>query len=85
MAKDRKPLIASSTMSEKERALAAMRAINQSTEEEDDKKDFHRYNIEIPSEFFEEIKDFIKEQGYNLKGFFLAAAKEKIRKEKGDK
>lgn len=84
MAKDRKPLIASSTMSEKERALAAMRAINQSADE-DDKKDFHRYNIEIPNEFFEEIKEFIKEQGYNLKGFFLAAAKEKIRKEKEGK
>ena len=78
MSKERKPLTASSTMSEKEKALQAIKA----TEGVDstDQKESHRYNIEIPNDLFIEIKAFIKEKGYNLKGFFLAAAKEKIRR-----
>jgi hypothetical protein len=70
----KKPLTA---RSEKEAALAAMKEDLKQSD-----KEFHRYNIEIPTELFEEIKEFIKEHGYNLKGFFLTAAKEKIRKEK---
>jgi hypothetical protein len=72
----KKPLTA---RSDKEAALEAMKA-DLSLKQSD--KEFHRYNIEIPTELFEEIRGFIKEHGYNLKGFFLTAAKEKIRKEK---
>ena len=70
----KKPLTA---RSDKEVALEAMKADLKQTD-----KEFHRYNIEIPAELFGEIKEFTKEHGYNLKGFFLTAAREKIKKEK---
>ncbi len=81
MSKERKPLIAKSTLSEKEKALETMKKNSEPTLSE---KDVHRYNIEIPNTLFIEIRDFIKENGYNLKGFFLTAAKEKIKKEQGE-
>jgi hypothetical protein len=74
----KKPLVA---RSEKEAALEAMKTAMKLTEAESEKES-HRYNIEIPSDFFEEIREFIKENGYNLKGFFLTAAKEKIKRER---
>lgn len=74
----KKPLVAKS---EKEAALEAMKSAMKLTGTEPEKES-HRYNIEIPSDFFEEIRVFIKDNGYNLKGFFLTAAKEKIKREK---
>ena len=44
--------------------------------------EIHRYNIEIPNDVFLELKEFTKSTGYNLKGFFLTAAKEKMKREK---
>jgi hypothetical protein len=82
----KKPLQAKSTLSDKEKALQAMQstvATNVATDITEI-KEIHRYNIEIPHDTFMEIKNFIKSEGYNLKGFFLAAAKEKMRKEKGE-
>jgi hypothetical protein len=70
----KKPLTA---RSEKEAALQAMQSDLKQSEKEN-----HKYNIDIPNDFFEEIKEFIKENGYNLKGFFLTAAKEKIKRQK---
>ena len=70
----KKPLTA---RSEKEAALQAMQTDLQQAD-----KESHKYNLDIPSDFFEEIKEFIKEHGYNLKGFFLTAAKEKIKRQK---
>lgn len=80
----KKPLVAKSSLSDKEKALQAMQ--NNPTGEATDHtemKEMHRYNIEIPNDVFVEIKQFIKSEGYNLKGFFLAAAKEKMKREKG--
>lgn len=70
----KKPLTAKS---EKEAALQAMQA-----DLSKDDKEIHRYNIEIPNDLFLEIKEFVKENGYNIKGFFLTAVKEKIKRHK---
>jgi hypothetical protein len=80
----KKPLTAQSTVSDKEKALQAMQqnATVRATQNTETDKETHRYNIEIPNDMFVEIKDFIKASGYNLKGFFLAAAKDKIEREK---
>lgn len=94
MAKERKPLMAKSSLVEKEEALKKMIALSQNQadapspilpQQEDNassNKDIHRYNIEIPNDLFQEIKAFITENGYNLKGFFLTAARDKMKKEK---
>jgi hypothetical protein len=80
----KKPLTAQNTMSDKEKALQAMQqnTPTQTSQNTATDKETHRYNIEIPNDMFIEIKDFIKASGYNLKGFFLAAAKDKIEREK---
>lgn len=83
MAKEKKPLIAKSNLTDKEKALEAMKqtqtgGMNETVEN----KEIHRYNIEIPHDVFLEMKEFVKSTGYNLKGFFLAAAKEKMKREK---
>jgi hypothetical protein len=83
MAKEKKPLVAKSNLTDKEKALEAMKITTQSgATETAESKEIHRYNIEIPHDVFLEMKEFVKSTGYNLKGFFLAAAKEKMKREK---
>ena len=36
---------------------------------------FHRYNIEIPLDLYDQIQEHINKSGQNLKGFFTASAK----------
>lgn len=78
---EKKKLIAQSSLSEKEKAFQKMQQTGNETAEAES-KEIHRYNIEIPNDVFLELKEFTKSAGYNLKGFFLAAAKEKMKKEK---
>ena len=53
----------------------AVKSLNETTKQEDDKKTIHRYNIEIPLDLYDQIQDHIKKSGQNLKGFFIASAK----------
>ena len=82
MSKERKPLIAKKNILEKEMAIKSILE-GQANPSDDDAKDkqIHRYNIEIPNDLFLEIKSFVKQNGYNIKGFFLTSAKEKIERE----
>jgi len=86
MSKERKPLVAKNSIEQKELAIKAI--VNKSeapVDIESSDKTIHRYNIEIPNDLFLEIKSFVKQNGYNIKGFFLTSAKEKITREENRK
>lgn len=88
MSKERKPLVAKNNILEKELAIKSILEAQPKSVENmnfSNEKEIHRYNIEIPNDLFQEIKSFVKQNGYNIKGFFLTSAKEKITREENRK